>query len=153
MAPPIPVPGSAPPAGVPSAGPAAGAGVNAGTAVGADVMSEGMTRPPPNAETPYQIDEADIESAPADDPSQGGSWGRAESFEGQRVDGTDPSSTTNQSEWATFEEPDHGFDDPYADDDAWTSDNDSWGGDDVGGDADGGGGIIGLLKGIFFGDD
>lgn len=153
MAPPIPVPGSAPPVGVPGAGPAAGAGVNAGTAVGADMMSDGMTGPPPNAETPYQIDDTDIDSAPAQDSSQGGSWGRTESFEEQTADGAKASGNTEESEWATFEEPDHGFDDPYADDDAWNSDNDSWGGGDVGGDGDGGGGILGLIKGLFFGDD
>lgn len=130
---------------VPGGGPQPGAaGVGAGAAVGADAMS-GAT----DAETPYEISDEEIDA----DPSQASSFGSDSGSTTQEHAGfEEQSANAEESPWATFEEADHGFDDTHADESAWTADDDTWGADSAG-DDEGGGGLFGVIKGIFFDDD
>eukprot|EP00178_Gracilaria_changii_P024082 TRINITY_DN726_c0_g1_i11.p3 TRINITY_DN726_c0_g1~~TRINITY_DN726_c0_g1_i11.p3 ORF type:complete len:478 (+),score=98.90 TRINITY_DN726_c0_g1_i11:4695-6128(+) len=153
MMPPVGAPTPVPPGAGAGAG-ATAAGADAGAAVGADVLSDAMRGSAPDAETPYEINDADIKAGQADSSSQPGGWQDTQPFEQDQFGDSNQAANSDESQWATFEEPDHGFDDPYADDDAWSADDDSWGGDS-GGDDEGGtlGGLFGVIKGIFFGDD
>ncbi|KAI0563698.1 Scramblase [Gracilaria domingensis] len=150
-----------PPVGAPTpAPPGAGAGAGAGAAVGADVMSDAMGGAPTDGETPYEISDSEVNADGAQASSQPGAWGEdAPPLEQERFgDANQAGDAADESQWATFEEPDHGFDDPYADQDAWSSDSDAWGGGGGGGgvgDEEGGalGGLFEVIKGMIFGDD
>lgn len=119
--------------------PNAGMG-GAGTVVGADVLSD-MAHDQQPGPDPAPLDSPDTPSDNQDPFSQPQA-------------NVDPGDTAQQSEWATFEEPDHGFeDDPYADKNTWTGEgDDSWSGDGAGlgdGDGEGGRGVIGAIMDVF----
>lgn len=112
--------------------PGAGAG-GAGAAVGADVLSDAAANAPSEEGEAVDVDPYGTPMNDASFPQSNVNAGGAE----------------DQSEWATFEEPDHGFEDPFADDNAWSDDGDGWGGD-AGDAGDGeGGGVIGTIMNIF----
>lgn len=112
-------------AGVPPPVGAPGAVGGAGAAAGADALSDG--------ENPYSV--------PVDD---GGSAAEDGDFNVP----ADEAGPNADSEWAQFEEADHGFDETFQDDGAWSSSNETW--SDGGGGEEGGGGLFGLIKDIFF---
>lgn len=131
----MPIPGAGGGAApVPPVGGGAGA---AGSVAGAEAMSGAMEGG--DIEDQYKVSMNDEEPVqdlpPTNDDGQ-----------------FDPASDANQSEWATFEQPDHGFDETFKDDSAWSEGNETWS-DGVDGGEEGGGGIFGIIKGIFFDND
>ncbi|CAN8070461.1 unnamed protein product [Agarophyton chilense] len=155
MMPPVGAPTSAPvPPGAGAGAGAAAAGADVGTAAGADVFSDAMNDNGPDTETPYEIRDEEISGDPSQVSAQSGGWEDAKPFDQDQFDDANQGNT-EESQWASFEEPDHGFDDPYADNDAWSADDDTWGAGDGGGDEEGGGvsGLFGIIKRIFFDDD
>lgn len=143
---PMPLGGGAPPA--PPAG-VPGAAGGAGAAVGADVLSDTMNEDSQGGSNPFVVSEEEINAA-----DQG------QQFENTPSSDSDPfpegdfqaPPDSNETEWATFEEPDHEFDDSFQDDGAWSGGSDDWSGDAVSDDG-GGGGLFGLIKSIFFDDN
>eukprot|EP00177_Eucheuma_denticulatum_P004439 GFKZ01008063.1.p1 GENE.GFKZ01008063.1~~GFKZ01008063.1.p1 ORF type:complete len:467 (+),score=60.27 GFKZ01008063.1:106-1506(+) len=137
----VPMGGGGQPAPVPPT-PSTGMG-GAGTVVGADMMSD-------MAQESGAVGASDDPATPISDQEQL-DQPEQEFFSGA---GMDSNNSTEESEWATFEEPDHGFQqDPSADADTWSSDGDGWGGDTSGGDdgGEGGGGVIGTIMSILQG--
>lgn len=135
-------PGMMMPMPIPGGGAGGGAGgAGAGTVVGAEAASEAMM----GGGEDNQGDAAEFGSG------DGGDVDPASGFEA--ASGEAPG---QGSEWATFEEPDYGFqDDPTNDgmDDDWGSgggESEGWGSSDGGGDGEGSGGLLELIKSVFF---
>lgn len=127
-------------------GPAAAPGAGgAGAAVGADVLSDMGNESDGNVDAdPYGVPINEDEPFAQTDG------------DGFSQSPTDGGAADNQSEWATFEEPDHGFEDPFPDENALSDDGEGWGAGAGGlGDADGEGsrGLIGTIMDIFFHND
>lgn len=129
----MPIPGG----GGGAAGSAAGgAAANAGTIAGADILSD-------------SIGATEDGGGVAQDPYA------SPVYESDHSSSVDPDTSPNDDhhEWATFEEPDHGFEDAPTEGDKWAESDDPWGSDHVSEDGDEGGGLFGLVKGVFFDDD
>lgn len=128
------------------ANPAPGVGAGGtGAAVGADVLSQGREAGEGNEDVdPYAVPIG--EEAPL--PGQGDS-------EFSQSTG-DANVSEDGSEWATFEEPDHDFQEPFPDDTAWSGDDEGFTSDLGGsgdGDGEGGRGLIGSIMDSFFDSD
>lgn len=108
----------------------------AGTVVGADVLSDMAQEQSSGPSTHQQDPFTQPRSADSPEPDA-------------NVD-TGDAAQQQQSDWATFEETDHGFqEDPYADENTWSGDGDSGGGGMGDGDEGGGGGVIGTIMDMF----
>lgn len=139
------------------AGGPGGAGA-AGAVVGADILSDSaISEEEISGATNTPTDTADGDfDIPSSSPT--------DEFNNQDIaddpygtplnDGGDDSSTTSDSEWASFEEPDYGFTDSPDE----STDDEGFGfggGDDIGGgdEESGGRGLFGLFMSIFTGSD
>lgn len=129
---------------VPSGG--AGAG-GAGAMAGADILSDTMNE----GEAVNTESSGGAEPLPGDEPFDDTNAG-ADGFSNPSTD-FDTAAGQGESEWATFEEPDHGFDDSFSDESAWSAQDDSWDGDTGGDEGGASGGLFGLIKDIFFDQD
>lgn len=121
----------------------------AGTVVGADVLSDIAQEQSSGTQSGGTADP----SGPPTDQQDPFAQSRPDDFPKPDAN-VDSGDTAQQSEWATFEEADHGFqEDPYADENTWSGGgDDSWNGDGGGmsdGDGEGGGGVIGTIMDMF----
>lgn len=133
------------PGGGASSAPGAPGAGGAGAAVGADVLSQRGEADEGSADPdPYAVPLNEEESFPP----------RGDGGSSQSTNDAGPSG--EGSEWATFEEPDHGFQEPYADDNAWSGDDEGFSSDLGGiadGDGEGGRGLLRSIMDIFFDND
>lgn len=121
----MPIPGGG---GTAPAAPAPGVG-GAGAMAGADVLSDAA----------QPTEEADVDGDAYDTP-----------LSADDSSLPDASSDATESQWATFEEPDHGFDEQFPDKGAWSGDGDGegWGNAAEGADGEDGG-LFGAVWSIF----